>query len=236
MTNITEMLNQSLKNRPFFSSWSGGKDSCLALYRAIQAGGEPKCLLTMFTQEGERSRSHGLSKAVIRAQAESLGIPMILKATSWQEYESNFLDALREINDSGIKLGVFGDIDLIPHLRWVEQVCEKGGVTAVEPLWMAPRRELLNEFISAGFLSTIVAVKDGVLNADFLGRTLTMELVEEFEALGIDASGEKGEYHTVVTDGPIFSARVGLEAGEKVLRDGYWFLDLHLAAPCLTEL
>ena len=220
-----------IKARSFFASWSGGKDSCLALHRAIEAGGRPAFLFTMLTEGGERSHSHGLAKEVILAQASALQIPVVFRAASWQDYETAFLDGLDELRGAGTTVGVFGDIDIDRHLEWVERVCGTAGVAAHEPLWKGSRRELLAEFLAAGFEAVVVSVKSECLPKEILGRVLDQRLIEEFEAFGVDASGENGEYHTVVAGGPIFSERVELERKEPVLRSGYWFLDLALSQP-----
>ena len=210
----------------FFTSWSGGKDSCLAHYRALRAGWQPKSLLNMLTEDGQRSRSHGLAVAVLRAQAEALGLPIVFRAATWEDYEARFLDALRELKRSGTEVGVFGDIDVEAHRRWVEGVCARAGIRPCEPLWKEERRTLLEEFIGSGFVAKIVVVSESALAPAFLGRTLDAGLIGEFEALGIDASGENGEYHTVVTGGPAFSRPLDLEERDRCSRDGYAFLDL----------
>ena len=76
---------------------------------------------------------------------------------------------------------------------------------AVHPLWMEPRRKILEEFIGAGFEAYIVVVNTKMMPAHFIGRKFTVELMDELDALGIDSCGESGEFHTVVVDGPIFS-------------------------------
>lgn len=215
-----------IKDRPFFCSWSGGKDSCLALYRAIKEGARPRFLLTMLTEGGERSRSHGLPLALLREQASVLGIPLIVRATSWGDYESTFLSAVHEFGQEGVELGVFGDIDLDAHREWTERICSSAGICSCLPLWGKARGDLFKELFEAGFKATICAVKEGVLDKQFLGRILNRDIVAEIESIGIDGSGEGGEYHTVVTDGPIFSAPLHLEMKGQVVRDGYCFLDV----------
>ncbi len=216
---------KSIKNYPFFCSWSGGKDSCLALYYAIHNGGMPKALLTMLREDGERSRSHGLPVNLIQRQAQSLNIPIFAKKTSWNDYERVFLSTLQEFKKDGIEYGVFGDIDLEPHLEWVERVCSSAMIQPYEPLWKKARLDLLHDFFNLGFTARIVAVKQGVLDTCFLGKILNEQVVKEMEEIGIDASGEEGEYHTVVTDGPIFSSAIHLELKEQSVHDGYCFLD-----------
>jgi diphthine-ammonia ligase len=212
----------------FFCSWSGGKDSSLALYRAIKAGGCPCCLLTMMIETGERSRSHGIPKNVLEEQARCLGIPIRFCSTSWQFYTEQFLENLNFFKDLEIEKGVFGDIDIESHRQWVENVCNTKKITAWLPLWQEPRTILLDELISAGFRAEIVAVKEGVLSPHYLGKILNNEILEEFKILGIDLCGEAGEYHTIVTDGPIFKQPLHIIHGKQVLKDGCWFSDVSL--------
>jgi uncharacterized protein (TIGR00290 family) len=220
------MLMTSIKDCPFFCSWSGGKDSCLALYKAIQNGGIPKALLTMLTEDGERTRSHGLPVGVVQCQAEALGIPLIVRKSSWNDYEGNFLSAIRKFKGDSVEYGVFGDIDLEPHLQWVERVCSSVAIQPYEPLWKRERTNLLNEFLSLGFKAMIIAIKQGALYNSFLGRILDQQVITDIEKAGCDASGEKGEYHTVVTDGPIYSSAIHIETRGQVIHDGYSFLNV----------
>jgi len=217
-----------IKNKNFFCSWSGGKDSCLALYRSIQNGGKPKALLTMMLENGKRSRSHGLSHSIIQSQADSLGIQSIVRSTSWDNYEQTFVSALSELKETNVEYGVFGDIDLEPHLEWVERVCSSVGVQAYEPLWQTARRDLLDKFLQLGFKATIIAIKQDALNDSFLGRTLDRHVISDLEKAGVDASGEEGEYHTIVTDGPIFTKKIDIESKNQFIQDGYSFLDVSL--------
>ena len=209
-----------------FCSWSGGKDSCLALYRAIKSGIRPRMLLTMMTETGERSRSHGLSTDILLRQSASLGIPLTMRSASWNEYERIFVDALADLKNNGIDYGIFGDIDLEEHREWVTRVCGSAGLKPVHPLWKADRHELVDELLRNGFDATIVAVKEGVLGPQTLGKKLTFELADEFREAGVDPSGENGEYHTVVTGGPLFSSPLDIVTRGTVHKDGYLFLDI----------
>lgn len=217
---------KSIKGAPFFCSWSGGKDSCLALYEAIQNGGVPKALLTMLTEDGGRSRSHGLPVTLIKRQAAALGMPLVVQESSWDSYEDNFVSIIGDFKKAGIEYGVFGDIDLDAHLEWVERVCSSVAMQPYEPLWKRQRRSILNEFLQLGFRAVIIAVKQGVLSKTFLGRILDQEVIADMEKEGIDPSGEQGEYHTMVTEGPTFSSPIHLVTKEVFSRDGYCFLDV----------
>lgn len=219
----------SLAGRPVVVSWSGGKDAALALGRATAAGAEPRALLTMLVEGGERSRSHGLRRAVLEAQAAALGLPLVVRATSWDGYEEAFVDALLACARLGATDAVYGDIDVDAHRGWVERVSARAGLRAHLPLWQAERAAIVGEVERAGIDARVVAVRDGVLPRSLLGRRLDPALAAEVVACGADACGEAGEYHTVVADAPGFAAPLRLVPGDAVLRDGVWFLDLDIA-------
>ena len=216
----------SVSNERCFCSWSGGKDSCLALHRAMSSGLQPTALVTMLVEGGQRSRAHGLTIGLLNRQASSLGIRLLTRGTSWNDYEANFVDTVSGLRNEGVSIGVFGDIDLEQHRDWVERVCSSIGIRAVLPLWKSAREDLLREFLSLGFRAIIVSVKDGALDREFLGKTLDHSIIDEMKSIGIDASGEEGEYHTFVTNGPMFSRPIEPEARDIHFKDGYWFLDL----------
>jgi uncharacterized protein (TIGR00290 family) len=182
----------------------------------------------MLVENGERSRSHGLRSEVIQQQARALGLRREGTATSWRNYEEDFCAILRKLKHEGIEAAIFGDIDLQDHLDWERKVCERTDLIPVLPLWHEDRMPLIEEFIEAGFVARIVAVKADVLGPEYLGRVLSLELVHQFEKLGLDACGEKGEFHTVVTEGPIFHHPLTITFGDRLLKDGYWFLDLEV--------
>ena len=212
-------------NRKAFASWSGGKDSCLALYTAQQAG-YSATLFNMLTADGAHSRSHGLRLAMLERQAQAMGLPIAFGRAEWDDYEKMFVDQLMHFSSQGIGTGVFGDIDLEDHRKWVEQVCEKAGLAAMLPLWQKPRQDLLNAFFDAGFKARIVCIKEAAMGREWLGRDLDAEAVREFEQIGIDICGEEGEYHTFVYDGPIFKTPVRFSPGEIQSQAGYAFVEL----------
>ena len=211
-------------------SWSAGKDSCLSLYRARSSGLEVRFLLNMVNRDARRSMSHGLDPQLIAAQAEAMEIPIIQPETTWESYEQDFKAGLAELKGSGIQGVVFGDMDVEGHKQWVERVCGELEVVAILPLWQDEPRRLLDEFVQAGFEAIVVSARADCFGDEWLGRPLTAELVEELSRLGtqtgIHPCGEQGEYHTFVTDGPIFKERIRVVDSTKVLRDGYRFLDI----------
>lgn len=216
----------------YVCSWSGGKDSALALWRARGTIGPDACLLTMFTEDGCRSRAHGLPKEVLAAQAQRMGLPLVTGAASWDDYTPVFVDLLKTLKRTRqIGAAVFGDIDLEPHRDWCLRACAEAGIECVHPLWGEPRDALVRECLAVGIQARIIAVKESVLPPDLLGRPLDEAALAELAKLGVDLAGEQGEYHTVVVDGPMFGAAMPVRAGRRVLRDGYWFLDVALTEP-----
>jgi uncharacterized protein (TIGR00290 family) len=214
------------RNTAIYCSWSGGKDSSLALNLAIRACAEPGLLVTMLTEGGERSRSHGLRRELLEAQARAIGVPIAFAATTWDDYEESLTAELVAARERGLHHGVFGDIDIDAHREWVERVAAAAGTVAVHPLWQRDRAELMHELLDLGFRAVVVAVRDGVLSTAMLGKTIDAAMLGEFERAGVDLAGENGEFHTCVVDGPIFTRPVEVERGEVVLRDGVWFVDL----------
>jgi uncharacterized protein (TIGR00290 family) len=217
-----------MKKQLFVASWSGGKDSAMAYYRAIQLGMTPKRLLTMFQEDEEVSKSHALPLNVVQAQAERMGVPLMIRGAGWDDYEAKFIDAMDECREDGITHGVFGDIDLQGHLEWVQKTCAKSDIVPIHPLWQEPRRSILEELLTVGFEVVIVVVNTNMMPAKYIGRTFTRQLMDELEALGIDSCGENGEFHTVVIDGPIFSSRVPVTFGNMRENEGYVFLTVSL--------
>lgn len=211
-----------------FCSWSGGKDSALALHRARESGVVVETLLTMMTEDGRRSRSHGLRAEVLAAQAAAMAAELVLVPTGWADYEARFAGAVAGLRTQGLVAGVFGDIDVERNRAWVEGVCGPAGITVHEPLWRRPRRELLAELLRLGFRAHVVAARADVADVALLGRVLDADLVAELAAAGADPSGELGEYHTVVVDGPVIAAPLDVEFGAVVERGGYRVIDVIL--------
>jgi uncharacterized protein (TIGR00290 family) len=212
----------------FIASFSGGKDSVLALYKAMQVG-EAVGLIVMLEEEGKRSRSHGMPPELIRAQAESIGLPVYTGAASWTEYESVFTGLLKQAKDQGAEVLVTGDLDMPAHGCWHDKVTKDAGLKLGMPLWEMDHLEAVQQFINLGFVTMLVTVNLSLgMKKEDLGRVLTHEFVEELQARGIDPCGEGGEFHTTVIDGPIFKQPIAVRKCE-ILRDGdYAFLPLEL--------
>jgi uncharacterized protein (TIGR00290 family) len=196
-----------------FCSWSGGKDSCLALQRAVRSGFEVTHLLTMFDETGLRSRSHAVSLSVMQAQAVALGLKLIAPRASWQNYEAVFTQELQKLKEQGIETAVFGDIDLEPHREWEEKVCDRAGIKAFLPLWGERRMALVEEFLESNLRAIVVCVNEKFLGKEFCGREFDRRFVADLPA-DVDACGENGEFHTFVFDGELFKNPVSFNITE----------------------
>lgn len=166
---------------------------------------------------------------LIRAQAESIGLPVYTAAASWTDYEKVFIKLLETAKNQGAEVLITGDIDMSAHGCWHEKVTNHVGLKLGMPLWEINRREVVEKFINLGFVSLVVTVNLSLgMHEGDLGRILTHEYILELEARGIDPCGEGGEFHTTVIDGPLFNHPISVQKWE-ILRDGdYAFLPLEL--------
>ena len=179
----------------------------LALHRALEAGYQVEALLVMFDETGERSRSHGLAPPLLRAQADALGIPLMMRHASWTNYETEFIAATSELASRGVGFGLFGDIDLEPHRAWEEKVCAAAGLQAVLPLWQEPRRRLVDEFLALSYRARVVCTNARFIEGALCGRLFDAAFLADLPP-DVDACGENGEFHTFVFDGPRFRAPI----------------------------
>ncbi|WP_106769664.1 diphthine--ammonia ligase [Paenibacillus faecalis] len=227
---MTEMIDwkHGAYGQTFIASFSGGKDSVLALYKAMKVG-KAIGLIVMLEEKGQRSRSHGMPPEIIRAQADSIGLPVYTAAASWDDYETVFIGLLEKAKAQGAKVLVTGDLDMPVQDCWHDQVTRKAGLKLAMPLWETNHKEAVDEFINLGFKTVVVTVNLSLgMTEDDLGRTLTPEYVKELEDRGIDPCGEGGEFHTTVIDGPIFKRPVPVRKCRILKHGEYAFLPLEL--------
>lgn len=210
----------------FIMSWSGGKDSCHALYRALGQGMEVKTIVNLISDDHERVRFHGTRASLIKEQADLLGLGLYQRKTPADDYEGEFKNALRELKEKGATDMVFGDIFLDEHREWVERVCREIGLKAHEPLWGAETETLARGFIDSGFDARIVCVDGRLIERQWAGLSFSHEFVDYLIEKGLDPCGEKGEYHSFVTSGPIFNGSIEVTRAETVEIDGYYFSDI----------
>ena len=203
----------------YIASWSGGKDSCFAFYEAMGKGYKISHLVNFISKEFQRVSFHGTEARLIQLQSQAIGIPLLQKETTWDGYEQEFKEAVRSLIPSGVKGVVFGDIYLQEHKDWVERVCGDLGIEAIEPLWGKNTEEILSSFIEDGFEAVIVSAKSDLIDKDWIGRRVNKAFMEYLKGKNIDICGENGEYHTLVTNGPIFNKRIQLTESRAISRD-----------------
>ena len=212
--------------KKFVASYSGGKDSILAIYRAIKLGMEPISLIITYNIDMVRSWFHGVPGDLLNEVSASLNIPIKLIKTSGKDYVANFEKELRAQKENGAEICVFGDIDIEEHLKWCTDRCDAAGMEAFFPLWQEERKALVDEFIENGFTANIIVVDTDRLSEKHLGMTLSPETISSIVSEGADACGENGEYHTFVSDGPLFRKPVSFRYGELVRRGQYAVLPI----------
>lgn len=212
-------------------SWSGGKDSTMALYYITkQKKYEVAYLLTTITEGFERVTMHGVRRELIKEQAESLGYPLlevfIPPYASNEVYEERMKNATLKLISEGITKYVFGDIYLEDVRRYREENLKKLNLEGIWPIWGRDTKELALEFIKLGFKAIVCVVDTNVLDKSFVGREFNEKFISELPS-NVDPCGEKGEFHTFVYDGPLFKREVKFKLGEKVLRENrFYFIDL----------
>ena len=209
------------------ASWSGGKDSCLAYYKALK-GFEVSHLLNFVSKDG-MCMSHGIDGKLIAAQSQATGIPIVQKETTWETYEESFKDAVRGLRRTGVEAVVFGDLRTIPgHEGWIDRVCSGLDIKPIKPLWGSDPKHVLKEFIDDGFEAVVISAKADLLGKEWLGRRINKDFVRNIcrEKPKVDPCGELGEYHTLVLDGPLFKNRIKILESGKFLKNGYWFLKI----------
>jgi uncharacterized protein (TIGR00290 family) len=211
-------------------SWSSGKDSAYALHEVRRSGAfEIAGLLTTLTRAYGRVSMHGVREELLDDQARVAELPVIKVAIptpcSNEDYEAEMTRALGAARDRGITHVIYGDLFLTDIRAYREAQLAKLGLTAVLPLWGRDTRGLAEEMLAAGVAARLTCVDPRRLAASFAGRRFDADLLAELPP-GVDPCGENGEFHTFVTDGPMFTRPIAVAVGEIVERDGFVFADL----------
>jgi uncharacterized protein (TIGR00290 family) len=211
-------------------SWSGGKDSSLALWvMREELGIEPAALLTTVTEDYGRVSMHGVRRELVRAQAEAAGLPLveigIPAACVNAVYEERMAAALAAPPLAEAATTAFADLFLAEIRAYREERLASIGRAAIFPLWGRDTTALAAQFIAAGFEATLVCVDPEQIDPSFAGRRFDRSLLADLPE-SVDPCGENGEFHTFVHAGPIFERPIAVELGETVERDGFVFTDL----------
>ena len=213
-----------------FVSWSSGKDSAFALHEARRLGvAEIVGVLTTVNEVFNRVAMHGVRDALLDRQIASLGLPAIKVPLPYpcpnEIYEARMADAIAQIAAQGARHIVFGDLFLDDIRAYRDANLARAGMTGLYPLWRRDTAVLARTMIDSGLVAHLVCVDPGRLDRRFAGRRFDAALLAALPP-GVDPCGENGEFHTVVTAGPMFSAPIPITIGAVVERDGFVFADV----------
>jgi uncharacterized protein (TIGR00290 family) len=217
-----------------YVSWSSGKDSAFALYEARRLGlAEIVGVLTTVNEKYDRVAMHGVRHELLDRQIQALGLPaiksLIPSPCSNEIYEDRMREACAAIKAEGVTHIVFGDLFLEDIRAYRKKMLAAIGMTAIFPLWQRPTAQLAEDMIASGLIAHLVCIDPKQLEARFAGRRFDRALLQDLPAT-VDPCGENGEFHTVVTGGPMFQAPIPVAIGEIVEREGFVFADALAAA------
>lgn len=230
---VTEAVEPKARRQRAAISWSGGKDSCMALYECSRGSDlNIETLLATVNRDYGRVSMHGVRLELIERQASSLGLPLqlvqISANASNEEYERATEEAVADLKNRGIDSLVFGDLFLEDIRSYRISFLSRLGVKPFFPIWKRDTGAMLKNFISLGFKAIVVCVDSASLDESYAGRIIDDAFVSSLPR-GVDPCGENGEFHTFVFDGPIFRTPIEFEVREKVVRDRFCYCDL---IPC----
>lgn len=216
---------------PVLLSWSGGKDSALALHMLGQDDNiQVVALLTTVTQDFDRISMHGVRTTLLEQQAHCLKLPLdkvlISKGSTNEDYEHQMQFILEKHKANGVATVAFGDIFLEDLRKYREENLSRIGMRGIFPIWKSNTAELAHDFLDLNFKAVIACVDSQSLDGKYAGREFNRQFLSDLP-LDVDPCGENGEFHSFVYDGPIFEKMVPFKRGEVVLRDSrFYFCDL----------
>jgi len=225
--------------RAYFN-WSGGKDSAFALWKVLRDKDySVEHLLTSINLVHDRISMHGVRRSLLLEQANALNIPLttieLPEQPSMEEYESVMLEKVNGFKQQGMDYSIFGDIFLEDLRKYREEKLAQADIKAVFPIWKYDTKQLIHDFIDAGFKTIVVCVNDKYLDKSFCGRIIDGQFLNDLPP-NVDPCGENGEFHTFVFAGPVFNKPIPITKGEIVYREynapgsagnyGFYFCDL----------
>ena len=218
---------------PLVMSWSGGKDSAVALHELLRDDAyDVVGLMTSVAEEFHRISHHGVREEMLEQQAAAIGLPLTkiflpsgkLGPCTNEVYEKIMAGVMADFRARGVYTVGFGDLFLEDLRRWRENNLAGVGMRGVFPIWKRDTRQFAREIIAMGF-KAYLSCAEGKVGPGFVGRAFDQALLDDLPP-GIDPCGEYGEFHTFVYDGPIFKKSVPVSVGQIVVRDGRYYADL----------
>ena len=211
-------------------SWSGGKDSAVALYELQQTGQyEIAALLTTVTKDLDRISMHGVRRSLLELQAQALDIPLhqiwISKNASNSDYEAKLSETFDIYKLEGVDTVAFGDLFLEDIREYRDAFLSRCEMSALYPIWERNTKEFLKDFTARGFKAITTCVDSRKLDATFAGKFIDESFLNSLPD-HVDPRGENGEFHTFVFAGPNFKREISFRIGETSLREGFYYCDL----------
>jgi len=218
---------------PVVMSWSGGKDSAIALDELMKTGDyDVVSLMTTVSEEYRRISHHGVREALLDQQARAIGVPLEKVylpsggpgGCTDDVYEAIMSRVMAHYKARGVETVAFGDLFLEDLRAWREANLAKAGMRGIFPIWKRNTTKVAHEVIQLGYKAYLSCVEPKV-GSGFVGRLYDEDLLQVLPS-EIDPCGENGEFHSFVFDGPIFKRAVSVRVGEIVTRDGRYYADL----------
>lgn len=220
-------------------SWSGGKDSALALYELKKKDNyKIAALLTTITRDFDRISMHGVRASLLEMQANSLGLPLekiyIQKDTSNEQYERTMRNVLTKYLTAGVNSVAFGDIFLEDLREYRENNLKTIGMKGIFPIWKINTAVLARKFIESNFKAIITCIDKKYLDKKYIGMSFDKQFLSYLPP-DVDPCGENGEFHSFVYDGPIFNKKIPHTTGKVVLRENrFYYYDLLPLVNCIA--
>ncbi|MEW6212915.1 MAG: diphthine--ammonia ligase [Acidobacteriota bacterium] len=215
---------------PVIVSWSGGKDSLMAMCEILRS--ENYCvasLITTVTRDYDRISMHGVRRELLHRQARALALPLhevfISRNATNEEYESQMKEALAGYFRRGVRRVVFGDLFLEDIRQYRERLLKSVAMQPLFPIWHRDTSQTVREFLRSGFRAITTCVDAEKLDSSLVGRLIDKDFLASLPR-HVDPCGENGEFHSFVFDGPLFDEEIKFTVGETVLRDHHFFCDL----------
>ncbi len=217
------------KKEKVLLSWSGGKNSAVSLFEVKSPDYKLNGLIATVYEDDQSLQGHGVSKTLLMKQAEALEIPLLIiptpRGASSETYQNRMGEFLKPLQKKGLEGLVFGDLSLEDVRAQRERMMGGLGLNAHFPLWKWGSKEALRVFFSLGFKAIVSSVDLKHLPLTFVGREFDQDFLDDIPS-GVDPSGERGEFHTFVYDGPFFQRRIELKRGEIIEAGGFGYLEL----------
>ncbi len=200
-----------MMNKRVALSWSGGKDSCMALHELDRQNEHVVCLITTVPKETGKTFAHDEKIERIDVQAKSLGIPVEFIHCTYDTYNEDFIHYLSVLKEKyNLDAVAYGDLYIKGHREWGENIAKKAQLEAIYPLWTEPSamKQALKKFVSTGYKAEVIRVREDMLSKEWIGRQLDDRFIKDICQKNVCPMGESGEYHTFVYDGPLFKYAV----------------------------